>query len=137
MKLGNVIADVEGTVLKQAGADDVEGGVEDTGAVIGSKLRRVHGGRRWGGIAVCQRVASDRLEASRDGHQVKHAIKTRAALRNVRVSLSVSIMGMIYGIGGSARCDPATALCRKRTRTTSQHLKSQSKLNQIRALIQS
>ena len=49
MKLGNVIDNIEGTVLQQAGADDVEGGVEDTGAVIrfiiGSKLRRVHGGR--------------------------------------------------------------------------------------------
>ena len=50
MELGNIVADVEGTVLQQAGADDVEGGVEDTGAVIGSKLRRVHGGRHWGGI---------------------------------------------------------------------------------------
>ena len=64
-------------------------------------------------------MASDRLEASRDGHQVKHAIKTRAALRNFfRVSLTVSIMGMIYGIGGSALAIRNSAVQKKGTRNT-------------------
>ena len=49
-------------------------------------------------------VASDRLEASRDGHQVKHAIKTRAALRNVRVSLTVSITHDMASVTSAAGC---------------------------------